>query len=197
MKLLRRLSLSTASAARRRWNRICSDARAIAAVEMALVTPVLLLLLLGTLDVGWRILADFRVQKVAATMSDLTARAKNLTEADVQDSFKAAASIASPFDIDGAGRVIVSGIRRDTGAPAEIVWQRLSPSGIEVTSKIGVEGGTADLEGIIDLQEGESAIITEVYFQFTPLVGFVLPGLSTIYEYWVARPRFGQVDELQ
>ncbi len=169
--------------------------RAMAAVEMALMAPVLIALLLGTLDLGWRILASYKLERAAATLADLSARSRDLSSADLEDIFEAVAPIARPFDMENDGTAILSGVRDDTGSQPTIVWQRSNGSGFG--SRIGSEGGIADLDGVLDLDPGESVIVAEVFFRFRPLVGFVLQGPQDLYFRWIVRPRSGAVTELQ
>jgi len=181
---------------RRFMDRLTGCERAVIAVEMALAAPVLVVLLLGALDVGWRILAEYKLQRTAATLADLVARDRQVTESGISDAFAALAAISAPFDLENDGRAIVSSIHDDDGATPEILWQRSSPSGIDVDSRLGAEGEIADLDTVVDLEAGESIIVAEVFYRFDPLIGFFLEDDQLLYFRWVATPRFGSLDEV-
>lgn len=168
--------------------------RAVAAVEMALAAPVLIGLLLGTLDVGWLLLAEYKLQRASATLADLIARDRQINERAIADSFKALAAITTPFDLGAQGRALVSSIRDDSGRTPRILWQRQSQGGITVTSRIGSPGQIANLDGLIDLERGESVIVAEIFYRFDPLVGFVVAKPRTLYYAWVATPRYGSLE---
>ncbi len=169
--------------------------RGMAAVEMALMAPVLIALLLGTLDLGWRILASYKLEHVVATLADLAARSRELSSDDLDDIFEAASPIAEPFALADA-MVVLSGVRDDTGSQPVVVWQEQRGSANGETSRIGQPGGSADLDGLLDLDASESVIVAELFFRFDPLVGFVFREPMDLYFVWVARPRSGAVTEL-
>ena len=162
---------------------------------MALMAPVLIVLLLGTIDVGWRILASYKLEHVVATLADLAARSRELSSDDLNDIFEAASPIAEPFALADA-MVVLSGVRDDTGSKPVVVWQEQRGSANGETSRIGQPGGSADLDGLLDLDASESVIVAELFFRFDPLVGFVFREPMDLYFVWVARPRSGAVTEL-
>ncbi len=172
-------------------------------MEMALVAAFLIALLLGTMDLGWRILASYKLERAVAAVADLSARARDLSSDDLTDIFEAVAPIADPFELAGA-TVILSGVRDDTGNRPIVVWQQRADGeddddghdDDEDDSRIGEPGGTADLEELLDLEAGESVIVAELFFRFEPLVGFVIREPMDLYFVWVARPRSGAVTEL-
>ena len=57
------------------------DSRGVAAVEFALIVPVMMLLMLGVIELSYAIIIDRRVQQVAETVSDLTARLEKQPDA--------------------------------------------------------------------------------------------------------------------
>ncbi len=169
--------------------------RGVVAVEMALVAPVLIALLLGTLDLGWRILASYKLERAVAALADLSARSRDLSADDIGDIFEAVMPIAAPFELGGA-TVILSGVRDDTGNRPIVVWQQRNGPADGDESRIGGEGDVADLGDTLDLEAGESVIVAELFFDFQPLVGFLLRQPQELYFRWIARPRSGTVTEL-
>lgn len=182
----------------RRWLgrlRLAAAEEGVAAVELALLAPVLIIFLLGVLDVGWRLVAEYRLTRAASAAADLTARAHELHVADVEDAFRAASEIASPFRLESSGHVVLSSVLEQDGNGAVILWQQRFPADSGGISRIGAVGERADL-GDLRLQAGESVIVAEVFFTFEPLVGFLLSGPSELYFRWVAAPRFGTLSEV-
>jgi len=184
-----------------RWRRWCARLRALrrarrgaVAVEMAVTAPVLLVLLLGTLDVGWRLLAEYRVQRAAATLADLVARVRTLGESDVDNAFDALRGLASPFDLVRDGGALVSGVRADGAGVPVVAWQREADFGLDLPSRVGRPGQRADL-GDTALDPGEAVIVAEVFLRFRPLVGFLPGGERLLYVRWIAAPRYGSLDD--
>ncbi len=168
--------------------------RGAVAVEMAVTAPVLLVLLLGTLDVGWRLLAEYRLGRAAATLADLVARVQTLEESDVDNAFDALRSLTPPFDLARDGHAVVSGVRADGAGVPVVVWQREADFGLRLPSRVGREGQRADL-GDTALEPGEAVIVAEVFLRFRPLVGFVQRGERLLHVRWIAAPRYGALDD--
>lgn len=164
-------------------------------VEMALCAPVLIVMLLGIVDIGWFAVSRHKVARVAATLADLTSRGETVNEAQIADIFAASGSVASPFDFRDEGRAILSSIVRPAGTTF-IAWQRESPTGIDVDSEVGTTGGTPNLPDGFVVRDGENLIVAEAFFRFQPLIGLVVRGEQRIYVQAFQRPRLGTLDQV-
>ena len=165
-------------------------------IEMALVAPVLITMLLGTLDVGWYMIMQHKISRVAATVADLTSRGETVNEAQLADIFAAASAVADPFDFDIEGRAIVSSLTNADGAGAVIAWQRRSPNGLDVDSHLGAAGAAPALAAGFAVAANENIVVAESFFDFQPLVGFILRGTQSVYVQAVQRPRLGTLDQI-
>ena len=181
--------------ARRGW-RLLRERRGTIPIEMALVAPVLMTMLLGVLDVGWYMVMQHKISRVAATVADLTSRGETIDEAQLADIFAAAGAVADPFDFDLEGRAIVSSLTNPGGDGAVVAWQRLSPTGIDVTSHVGAQGMTPVLGDGFAVAADENIVVAESFFNFQPLVGFVIRGEQAVYVRAVQRPRLGTLDRV-
>ena len=79
---------------RRRWGirllaRFRRDDRGLAAVEFALVLPVIILFSFGIAEVGRFALLSLKLQHAATTMADLASRDEELSLASLQSMFSA------------------------------------------------------------------------------------------------------------
>ena len=188
--------MTAAALAARGWRRLLACRRGSIPVEMALVTPVLLTMLLGVVDVGWYLVMQHKMARVAATVADLTSRGETINEAQIRDIFAAARTVAEPFDLDLEGRAIVSSITNPGGAGARIAWQRLSPDGLDIDSRIGSAGETPDLPAGFAVAADENIVAAEAFLAFQPVVGLILRGQQDIYVRAVQRPRLGTLDQV-
>ncbi|MFO1070227.1 MAG: TadE/TadG family type IV pilus assembly protein [Geminicoccaceae bacterium] len=188
--------MSPLAALARGWRRFRACRRGSIPVEMALVTPVLLTMLLGVVDVGWYLVMQHKMARVAATVADLTSRGETITEAQLRDIFAAARTVAEPFDIDSEGRAIVSSITNPGGAGARIAWQRLSPHGLDIDSRVGAPGEAPVLPDGFAVQADENIVAAEAFLAFQPIVGLILRGQQDIYVRAVQRPRLGTLDQV-
>ena len=166
------------------------------AVEFALTVPVLLLLLLASAELGRFVLLNQKIDSVAVTLSELVARAETISESELDDIFEAAAQVASPFDIDGRGRVILTSVINDDGNGPTIAWQRSGGGTLSATSEVGAEGGAAILPAGFAVREGETAIISEAFFDFEPFLSDEIVAPRTLYRRAHHRPRLGTLDTI-
>ncbi len=176
----------------RRHRPLRADRRGIVSLELALVLPVLILLLLGTADVVWLYLAQHKVQRAAAVVADLAARAAQLRPADVEDIFRAAREVTAPLDLADRGRIHLSSISALPLVGPRVVWQRTTSGGLVVASRVGSPGGAADLDGMT-LNPAEEVVAGEVTLEVDPLIGLVVRGPQRLYARSLQRPRYGTV----
>ena len=177
------------------WQRLRSDRSGIAAVEFALVLPVMLLFSLGVAEVGRFALLNLKLQHVATTMADLASRDEQLTLAAVQSMFSAAEHIANPFDIANDGVVILSGAGVEAKAPAAVFWQQRGAGKLGQTSGIGKSGESARLPADLILRDGETVVVAEAIFHYRPWLLRVLPE-TVLRRVAYFRPRLGTLRNL-
>ena len=167
-------------------------------VEFGLAAPVLLMMMLASAELGRFVLLHQKVDRVATTVSDLVARAETISESQLDDIFTAAGQVATPFDLAGLGVVIVTSIANPSGdgqGPI-IAWQRSGSGSYSGTSQLGAEGDEADLPAGFDVREGETAIISEVYYDFAPFLSELIVRPQEVYRSSHHRPRLGLLDEI-
>lgn len=177
--------------------KLISNEKANVAVEFALALPVLLLMLLASAELGRFVLLHQKVDRVAVTISDLVARAETISESELDDIFNAATQVAEPFDLSSRGRVVVSSVINADGEGATIAWQRGGGGSFTASSEIGSEGGTASLPADFDIREGETAIISEVFFDFEPFLSSLIVASQVLYRRAHHRPRLGTLDTIE
>lgn len=167
------------------------------AVEFALVVPILLLLMLGSVEMARFVLLHQKLDRAATTISDLVARAETIDQSELDDIFTAAGEVAAPFDLAGRGVVIVSSITNPDGNGATIAWQRNGGGGLSATSHTGTEGDDASLLEGFEVREGETVIISEVFFDFEPFLSELIVAPQTLYARAHHRPRLGTLKEIE
>lgn len=94
----------------------------VAAVEAAFVFPVLLVMLLGTLDMGRGIMSNQKTIKASQVVADLVTREAEITQADVDEAIDAGELSLMPYNPEGLGFDIISYRFLDDGTPQE-VWR--------------------------------------------------------------------------
>ena len=192
--------------------RLAANDQGTTSIELAIIAPILMLLLLGTVDIVNYTITTNRVGRIATQTADAVTRQRQLFDlvdpADYQGNytsaigvfFDATNEIANPIQLPEGGRVILSSIANVDGTGPRITWQRTRTDyQLDVTSSLGAEGELAQLPDGFVLRLHENAIVAEVYYEFKPLT-MVAPFLvggpeSTVRVKRLAifRPRFGSL----
>ena len=168
--------------------RFWADRRGLAAVEFALIMPVLLLFAIGVSELARFALLGLKVQHAADTVADLASGSAQLVPAAMTDMFSAVRHIVQPFDVASQGRVIVSGVSA-TGGASTILWQCRGAGVLGASSQIGAKGGRAALPAGLTLRDGESVIVSEMYFRYEKALLGIVPS-ATLRRVAFYRPRF-------
>ena len=163
---------------------------AVAAVEMALAFPILLLLSLTGFEMTRYIIIQQKVSKTVASMSDLVARLPSVSESQITNIFTVTDDLMSPYTFTTNGRVIISSISND-GTTTKVDWQRFGGGTLSQVSKIGTQGNAPTLPVGFTLASGEETIVAEVYYSYSPLVIPTTLGQTLIYKVKYNKPRLG------
>lgn len=146
----------------KRWVR---EEGGVAAVEAALLFPVMLTLFLGMVDIGNAILSNQKTITASQVAADLIARKETVSTTDINEAIEAARLAIEPFPTSTFGIDIVSLRFDDTGAP-QVVWR--------VTQNMSPNDNAVDSTALIG-EPGEGMVIVSVVFRYDPIfAGFVI-----------------------
>lgn len=171
-----------------RWR---GDLRGVAAVEFALILPLMLLLYLGSTQIVQSLMASRKLSIVARSLSDLVAQqpaGTNLTDTQLNDIFAAASSIMSPFSTASL-KMTVSSVEfapktsPATGYDAKPRWSVLRNGSLPRPCAILTPVPDATQNGInkmpVGLYAAGSVIVADVSYTYTPAFGGQLLAWST------------------
>lgn len=164
----------------------------VAAVEFALILPIMLLVYIGTVEASALISMDRRVQSVTGALGDLVARSsETITDATMQDYFQAASGIMTPFPADELTQVVTQ-VFVDEDGEVEVVWSRQYVDGAYgVGAKHAVGAEFALPQEMIDIALDGFVIVSETTYSYTPLYGIVFDQPVQLYRENFYLPRFG------
>ena len=166
-------------------------------MEFALILPMLVFAFMGSIDVGQLILANMKVYNAASSMADLVARDETISAATLTDLFGAATQVTKPLDLGAKGKVIITSVSADADDDPRIFWQSADAGAYAATSAVGsVIGATAILPPTLQVNDQETIIVSEVFYQFEPIFG-LLQTSTTIYHSAYYRPRLGTLREIE
>jgi len=159
-----------------RWLR---DTTAVAAVEFALIFPVMMILLMGLFDLGNGIMANQRIIASVHTIADLLARNEIVDDDIINSSISGGELVVAPFSIDTMGVDIVS-IRFDEDGAPETVWRETR----NMAANTSVPGNTQPLS-----QPNEGVLVVTVRYLYRPAFGQMVIGDIPMEEMAIIRGR--------
>ena len=102
---------------------LARDDRGVSAVEFALIAPILILMLFGSLAFSSSYTLWRRVATVASSSADLVARCNDVNDADLDDIIAAAGRIMRPFATDASNpSVQFVSAAKDNGNNITVEW---------------------------------------------------------------------------
>lgn len=172
------------------------DTRAIAAVEFALVLPLLLTLYLGTIEAATLYSTDHKVATVASTIADLVSREKGaITTATLDKYFEAAETIMRPYTTSGLVQV-VSLLSIDTDGVATVEWS--AAHGEDAEERDADSEYPLDADAKINLlARGADGwlVASEITYPHQPLFNLIFPSTITLKHTQYFLPRYqGEIE---
>jgi Flp pilus assembly protein TadG len=162
--------------------RLGRDARGVAAVEFALLAPILLLLYFGVVELTQGVMTEQRAAHTASTIGDLASQSSSVTSDEVDDIFKVGNTIMYPYPTTPL-QMRVTSLVADAKGNVTVAWSRAS--GMSALAK----GSTvAGLPGNV-ISANESAIMGEAHYTYNSVFGQVMPRPVVFNETYYLRPR--------
>jgi Flp pilus assembly protein TadG len=180
---------------RKTFRRLFCAEQGLAAVEFALALPLLIILTFGTVEVTLYILITQKLERVSLTLSDLVAQSNSITTAQLNQIIPSAGQVMLPQNFAADGYAIISSITKTGTNPPVINWQYKS-TGTAQTSHFGVAGGNATMPGNFTMMDKETVIVTEVFYNYKPILLGIIYNSSLMYRYSIYKPRIGNLTVL-
>lgn len=175
----------------RKMRRLLRSTRGAAAIEFALILPILVITLLGTVEVGRFVQLYMKVQTVAGNVGDIMSRPEQVAASDLSSLFSASPVMMNPFEAGPKLRIIVSGVVVPAqNDPPEVAWQSAGGGSLAVASNIGAVGSVANVPDGLVTFGGEALIVAETVYDYDPWLLGIVPD-QIVRETAYFRPRRG------
>lgn len=162
----------------RLFRRAARDRQGTASIEFVLIFPVIFMLNVAAAEALQVYEAQRNVSHIAAAVADITAQSRQVSDTDLNDIFTACVAMIYPFpNISVQQRV--SSISADSNGVVSVDWT--ANKGYTNGDGPGVPGGY--------LQANESAIVTDVVYDYHPTFGIFLPKTIRFVRHAYIRPR--------
>ena len=167
----------------------------VAAVEFALILPIMLLVYIGSVEASLAITMDRKVQLVAGALGDLVARSDTTIPAGMlEDYFQAAGGIMTPYPVGNLKQVVTQVLVSEDGSSATVVWSReynFSDEEVIVGTDHPQDSSFELPAAMRTVAQGGYVIVAESSYEHTPLSGFVFNQPINLYRENFLLPRFG------
>jgi Flp pilus assembly protein TadG len=163
---------------------LSSSVAGVAAVEFALVLPVMVTMLLGMSEVTLAVNVDRKLTLLSRSLADLSSRRQALSEADMLEIFRAASVVMQPYDTSKL-QMVVSQMRvtttNGTTFTGNVDWS--CPRGLNAVAKPNTQ--TYDVPS--GFQNATTStptfyILIETKLPYTPIFGKAITGTINLEE---------------
>jgi Flp pilus assembly protein TadG len=111
--------------------RFCADRRGIAAIEFALIVPILLIMYFMTMEASQAIETSKKVSRIGSMVADLITQQQSVMAADLDDIMRIGNSTLMPYN-RSTPKIIITAIQvTDEATPkVQVVWSRKVVGGV-------------------------------------------------------------------
>jgi len=165
---------------RRSVQDLFGDCRGVAAIEFAMVVPVMLILFFGTDEFASGIAVNRKVTLMARTLSDLTSQNISVTDTQLTNISNASTAIMTPYSATPVRSTVTELYVDPSTLVARVQWSKGSAA--------RTAGSTVAIPTALQVG-GTYLIYSEVSYAFVPTVGYVLKNSITLSDFTFTRPR--------
>ena len=162
--------------------RLSSDRRGLAALEFALIAPVMVLVLFGSVELTELLGANRRAENTTASVADVISRDTDVTTPELTDLWTAAATLMYPNSATPL-QMRVSSVQINSASDARVLWS----DGYHGYSPRGAGSAVALPSGLMIV--GTSIIMTETNYHYIPPIGVFLHVAMDLSHTEYRRPR--------
>lgn len=169
------------------WFARCTSG--VAAVEFALIAPMMFMLFVGSVEFSQAITVDRRVTQVASSTADLVARERTITTSDADGIMDIVDHLMAPYDPSLLKLTLVN-VYSDinNAANTRVCWSYNHNGGVNTYSD---DQAYPLPTGI--LEAGNSVVVTEVEYNYEPLIfNYFITSSFQLTETFYMKPRLSK-----
>jgi Flp pilus assembly protein TadG len=164
----------------------------LAAVEFAFIAPVLVTLLLGSVEISNALQCRQKVTMLASTAADLVAQTASVSSTDITNIFNAVTAIMYPFT--GTTSIVISSVASDGNGGGIVVWSQ-AQNGTKLATGASVAISqpimlTCTASGCTNCAKNAcSVIMAQISYAYVSPIGKFFVGTVPMTDAFFARPR--------
>lgn len=140
-------------------------------VETALITPFMLLIVFGAVDIVRYLQIQEALVRAVNTTADAIARQNGITSSQVFSFLGHAADTINPDATGGSALITVASVHKSGTNAAEVAWRRDKTGSTPYSGacqQVGSEGSNANLPSGFAIDNDETVIVAEGCYTFIP-----------------------------
>jgi Flp pilus assembly protein TadG len=179
------------------YRRFVVSTRGVAAIEFAMVLPMLLLLFLGTIDAGRAIAVYMKLRSATYTLNSITNQYITIHDTDMQQILGATAVVLAPYP-SAPVTVVISQLSVSSAGQATVSWSdTLNGTARSVHSTVTIPAALASPVPPNNVVTCARALPTdpcylilgEVNYTYTPMFGYFITGPIVLSDKLYVTPR--------
>jgi Flp pilus assembly protein TadG len=158
---------------------LLDDRGGLAAVEFAMIFPMMVVMFFGVVELSSAISVDRKATLVARTLSDLTSQMSSVVNADLVSFGQAAKAIMTPYPPSPLISSVTEVYVDKTSGVARVQWSQ--GLAIDASGNVTIAptpphkpGDIVALPSTLVVAKGTFVIWSEVSYKYTPVVGYML-----------------------
>lgn len=157
----------------------------VAAVEFALIAPLMIALYFGLAELTIGLMAEQRSNHLVSMMADLVAQDPQTDQTALDEVLSTGKAMMSPFPASAAElKIRISGVVADDKGVLTVAWSRATSGFPARATDSSIDDPPENL-----LTENEGLVFAEVEYTHKPVIGYVIDQTMTFKDRWFARPR--------
>ncbi len=163
------------------WARMMRSREGVAALEFAIILPVMLLLVMGGFEYSRVLAVSRKVTITTRALADLTTHYSSMTDADLATVMAASAQVFAPYSTTPM-QITVSEVYVSAAGIATVVWSKATnTTALTPTQIVFLPAGIA--------QPNSYIVWTQVTYVYTPVVPYALTQNLTMADQLFMTPR--------
>jgi Flp pilus assembly protein TadG len=156
--------------------RLRRDERGIAAVEFAVILPVMLAMFFAIVELSSGVAVNRKVTIVARTLSDLTSQSVSVTDSELTGFFTAGNLVLWPYSTTPIRATITQLYIDPTTSSAKVMWSKDNGSGTARTKgdTVAIPTNLIAKDATNKTIDNQYLIYSEVGYTYVPAVGYVM-----------------------
>jgi Flp pilus assembly protein TadG len=176
---------------RRSAGGLLKDRSGIAAVEFAVIVPMMLVMFFGTVEFSSAVAIDRKVTLMARTLANLTSQGQSVNDAAIANFRAASGAIMTPYTMPlyPAPNTTVSELYIDPATGVARVQWSLGSAPRTAGTPVAIPASLISLDAQGKIIPQQYLIFSEVNFLYKPTVGYVMTSSVSLSDVAYTRPR--------